>query len=199
MSKAVNATTTDDYRDAVASGKSANARSDGDFSTAVAIGSRGSIAISNGNYSHAVCVGEGDRAGSAFTVSVMGAGSHAVGIGDHHHIMANGNGHAVAVGDCGLVSATEAAAVAIGAGGCATAYGADGMAVALGYNSRARGMLGSWLVVAEFVHDYEAEKDRDDPVLHLVAIKAAKIDGVNIQPDVYYRLVDGEFVLAQNE
>lgn len=67
----------------------------------------------------------------------------------------------------------------------ATVEGKESVAIAIGKDCRARGVLGSWIVLAEWVRN-----DRiDDPIKE---VKAFKVDGVNIKENAFYRLVDGE-------
>ena len=47
----------------------------------------------------------------------------------------------------------------------------------------AKGALGCWLVLAE----------RDDKD-HILGVKAIKVDGVQIKPDTFYILKDGEVI-----
>ena len=88
------------------------------------------------------------------------------------------NGAATASGDSG-------AATASGYSGAATASGEQSVALASGYNGRARGAVGSWIVLTE----------RDDNMI-ILAMEAVKVDGAKIKPDVYYRLRGGKVVEA---
>ena len=62
----------------------------------------------------------------------------------------------------------------------AIATGSDSVAIATGKGSRAKAVLGCWLVLAE--------RDNDNAI---IAVKAVKVDGVNILPDTFYTLKDG--------
>lgn len=66
-----------------------------------------------------------------------------------------------------------------------TAGTKDSFAIAAGFKAKAKGALGSWIVLAErdaWNGDYYPVKD----------IKVFKVDGETIKPDTPYRLVDGE-------
>ena len=70
-------------------------------------------------------------------------------------------------------------------GGYSTAVveGKESIALAGGYKSMAKGALGCWLVLAE--------RDDED---HILGVKAIKVDGVQIKPDTFYILKDGEVI-----
>ena len=65
----------------------------------------------------------------------------------------------------------------------AVVEGKESIALAGGYKSMAKGALGCWLVLAE--------RDDED---HILGVKAIKVDGVQIKPDTFYILKDGEVI-----
>ncbi len=65
----------------------------------------------------------------------------------------------------------------------ATVEGKESIAIVTGRNSRAKGALGCWLVITE-----------RDNYGHILNVKAAKVDGLAIKPDTWYRLAGGELV-----
>lgn len=77
------------------------------------------------------------------------------------------------------------AASATGYAGAASATGEEGVASSLGLCGKAKGALGCWLVLAEWV--------RRDSGWHRADVRCAQVDGENIRPDTWYRLVDGQF------
>ena len=113
---------------------------------------------------------------------------------------ATGNcGAASATGNCGAASATgyRGAASATGYCGAASATGYCGaasaghetaIAVAWGREGKARGVLGSHIVCAEW--------REIDGTLKLVCAKMARVDGEIIKGNIYYKLENGEFVEA---
>ena len=63
--------------------------------------------------------------------------------------------------------------------------------MAIGYNSKAKGSLGCFIVLAE-CKALGSER-------HIVDVKSAKVDGEKIKPDTFYKLINGEFVEADKE
>ena len=64
----------------------------------------------------------------------------------------------------------------------------ESIALATGINSKAKGKIGCFIVLAEWKeinHEY-----------HIVDVKSAKVDGKNIKEDTFYTLKDGKFVEA---
>jgi hypothetical protein len=99
------------------------------------------------------------------------------------HAAAQGNcGHAAAQGYCGHAAAQ-------GDRGHAEVHGKDAIAAAFGIEGAALGELGDWIVCAEWEEDVDA--------WHISSVKAAKVDGEKIKPNVWYKLVGGEFVEAE--
>ena len=108
--------------------------------------------------------------------------------GDYSAATASGRySAATASGRSGAATASgrSGAATASGDSGAATASGEQSVALASGYNGRARGAVGSWIVLTE----------RDDNMI-ILAMEAVKVDGAKIKPDVYYRLRGGKVVEA---
>ena len=99
-------------------------------------------------------------------------------------------GAASATGYCGAASATGncGAASATGYCGAASAGHETAISVAWGREGKARGVLGSHIVCAEW--------REIDGTLKLVCAKMARVDGETIKGNVYYRLENGEFVEA---
>lgn len=65
----------------------------------------------------------------------------------------------------------------------------DSIAIATGFNSRAKGVLGSWIVIAE-IDAFGSSKIKD--------VKTFKVDGINIKENTFYTLKDGEAVEVNN-
>ena len=64
--------------------------------------------------------------------------------------------------------------------------GKESIALATGINSKAKGKIGCFIVLAEWKEiNYE---------YHIVDVKSAKVDGKNIKEDTFYTLKDGKFV-----
>lgn len=87
-------------------------------------------------------------------------------------------------GDCSAATNT---------GDCSaeTVEGKESVAMAIGYNSKAKGSIGCFIVLAEY-------KELGGKY-HIVDVKSAKVDGEKIKPDTFYKLINGEFVEADKE
>ena len=98
-------------------------------------------------------------------------------------------GAASATGLLGAASATGwyGAASSTGWYGAASATGEESVAAALGIDSKAKGALGCWLVLAEWAQDDEYNWHRTD-------VQCFKVDGEAIKPNIWYELKNGELV-----
>lgn len=85
----------------------------------------------------------------------------------------------------------RSAATNTGDWSAATVEGKESVAMAIGYNSKAKGSLGCFIVLAEY-KELGGE-------YHIVDVKSAKVDGEKIKPDTFYKLINGEFVEADKE
>ena len=81
----------------------------------------------------------------------------------------------------------RSAATNTGDRSAATVEGKESIAVVTGYASKAKGALGCWLVLTE----------RDD-ILHILGVQAVKVDGEAVKPGVFYALIDGKVVEADD-
>ena len=100
-----------------------------------------------------------------------------------------GRGAASATGGQGAASATgwRGAASATGGQGAASATGEESVAAALGIDSKAKGALGCWIVIAEWERDEEFKWHRKN-------VQCFKVDGENIKPNTWYKLKNGGLV-----
>ena len=82
--------------------------------------------------------------------------------------------------------------VATNTGDCsaATVEGKESVAIAIGYDSKVKGSIGCFIVLAEW-------KKFEDGTYHIVDVKSAKVDGTKIKPDTFYKLVNGEFIAEE--
>ena len=162
-----------DSSTAGSSGNSSTAGSSGNYSTA---GSSGdcSTAGSSGNSSTAGSSGNSSTAGSSGYSSTAGSS------GDYSTAGSSGNySTAGSSGDYSTAAAT-------GAYCRAKADGKDNIAVANGAHSKARGILGCYLVLTEYDDDG-----------NMLWAKMAKVDGVSVKENVWYMLKNGEFAEAE--
>lgn len=84
----------------------------------------------------------------------------------------------------------QSAATNTGDQSAATVEGKESVAMAIGCNSKAKGSIGCFIVLAEW-------KEFEDGTYHIVDVKSAKVDGVKIKPDTFYKLVNGEFIAEE--
>jgi hypothetical protein len=155
------------------SGYSSTAGSSGDYSTA---GSSGysSTAGSSGDYSTAGSSGYYSTAGSSGYYSTAGSSGNSS--------TAGSSGYSSTAGSSGYSST----AAATGAYCRAKADGKDNIAVANGAHSKARGVLGCYMVLTEYDDDG-----------NMLWAKMAKVDGAHIKENVWYTLKNGEFAEAE--
>ena len=109
--------------------------------------------------------------------------------GDYGASSATGyKGASSATGNCGASSAT-------GYKGASSAGDPESVAVAWGYHGKAKGVLGAYLVLADW------EGDEDDywhqNLWQLKGAKMVRVDGEIIKPDTYYTMKNGEVVEAE--
>ena len=94
-------------------------------------------------------------------------------------------GASSATGDCGASSAT-------GYKGASSAEDKDSIAVAWGYHGKAKGVIGSYLVLA----DWEGDEDNywTQELWSLKGAKMVRVDGTNIKANTWYTMINGEIV-----
>lgn len=80
----------------------------------------------------------------------------------------------------------QSAATNTGDQSAATVTGKESIAMAVGYDSKAKGALGCYIVLAEW--------KQIDGEYHIVDVQSAKVDGETIKADTFYKLIDGKFV-----
>ena len=156
---------TGDYSAASNTGDCSAASNTGDYSAASNTGYR-SAASNTGNWSAA---------------SNTGNCSAASNTGDYSAASNTGNCSAASnTGDCSAASNT-------GYRSAASNTGENGIAVAWGRDSKAKGALGCYIVLAEY-GDWNGS---EYPFLNA---KMHKVDGKTIKPDTWYKLKNGKFV-----
>ena len=99
------------------------------------------------------------------------------------------HGASSATGDYGASSAT-------GYKGASSAEDKDAVAVAWGYKSKAKGVIGSFLVFADWEYtgsEDNTEYDRNNQSAWVLnGAKMVQVDGENIKPDTWYTIENGE-------
>ena len=100
---------------------------------------------------------------------------------------------ASATGDYSGASATGNCSGASATGDYSGASAGKGsVAMAVGLQTRAKGEVGSWLVLTE------CKKTKDDEI-NIKNVKVAKVDGIKIKADTWYTLERGKFIEAKEE
>ena len=175
-----NAAASGDSGNAAASGRSGNAAASGDSGNAAASGDSGNAAASGWR-------GNAAASGRSGNAAASGWSGNAAASGDLGNAAASGrSGNAAASGWRGNAAASgeRGTAVATGEQGSSSANGEQCLAVAWGKDSRAKGKLGTWLVVTEY-----------DSGMILNA-KLVQVDGLTVKEETWYTLKNGEMVEA---
>ena len=146
-----------------------------------------SAASNTGNYSAASNTGDYSAA------SNTGDYSAASNTGDYSAASNTGNYSAASnTGNCSAASNTGNYSAASNTGyySAASNTGKNGIAVAWGRESKAKGALGCYIVLAEY-GDWNGQE------YPLVNAKIHKVDGKTIKPDTWYKLKNGKFVKVE--
>ena len=164
---------------AATSGDYSTAASSGDYSTAASSGHK-STAATSGYYSTA--------ASSGYYSTAATSGDYSTAASSGYYSTAASSGYKSTAASSGYnstaaTSGDYSTAATSGDYSTAVVEGKESIALAGGYKSMAKGALGCWLVLAE--------RDDED---HILGVKAIKVDGVQIKPDTFYILKDGEVV-----
>ena len=123
----------------------------------------------------------GDKSGASATGYKSGASA----TGDKSGASATGDySGASATGNCSGASATGYKSGA--------SAGKGSVAMAVGLQTRAKGEVGSWLVLTEC-------KKTKDGEINIKNVKVAKVDGIKIKADTWYTLKRGKFIKAKEE
>ena len=178
------ATNTGNYSAATNTGEYSAATNTGNRSAATNTGKR-SAATNTGDRSAATNTGDRSAAtntGNRSAATNTGYQSAATNTGNYS--AATNTGDQSAATNTGNYSA----ATNTGDRSAAIVEGKESIALATGINSKAKGKIGCFIVLAEWKEiNYE---------YHIVDVKSAKVDGENIKEDTFYTLKDGKFVEA---
>lgn len=139
----------------------------------------GSMAVSSGGGSIACATGEQSVAlGTGYSATTLNTGNFSV--ARNETLCYNSS---FVTGRRSLAECTKETGISVSTGERSGAKVANnGIAVAAGQNNCAAGDIGSFLVLAEWEYDVPKE------------VKAVKVDGETIKPNVYYTLHNGEVV-----
>ena len=161
---------TGDYGASSATGNCGASSATGDYGASSATGDYGASSAT-GDYGASSATG---YCGASSATGYKGASSAT---GDY--------GASSATGNCGASSAT-------GYKGASSAEDKDSIAVAWGYHGKAKGVLGSYLVLADWEGD-----ERNYWTQELWSLKGAKmvrVDGEKIKENTFYTMINGEIV-----
>ena len=149
-------------------------------------------AASNSGYSGAAS-NSGDR-GAASNSGVSGAASNSgyrgAASNSGYRGAASNSGYSGAASNSGYRGAASnsgdrGAAFSIGSYSSAETNAEKSIAVAVGYENKAKGNIGSWLVIAE----------RNDDV-EILSVISVKVDGKKVKADTWYKNVNKKIILA---
>lgn len=127
--------------------------------------------------------------------SATGRFGASIATGDYGASIATGSfGASIATGDYGASSATGRFGLSSTTGyfGSSSAENAEAIAVAWGYKSKAKGVLGAYLVFADWKCNKLGSTNPDG--WRLKGAKMVQVDGEKIKPDTWYRIEDGEII-----
>ena len=158
--------------------------SDEDYGASSATGYKGASSAT-GNYGASSATGD---YGASSATGYKGASSAT---GDYGASSATGNyGASSATGYCGASSAT-------GYKGSSEAQDPESIAVAWGYHGKARGVKGSYLVLA----DWEGNENNywTQEEWNLKGAKMVRVDGDKIKENTWYTMIYGEIVEVKDE
>ena len=176
---------TGDYGASSATGYKGASSATGDYGASSATGYKGASSAT-GNCGASSATGD---CGASSATGDYGASSAT---GDKGASSATGDyGASSATGNCGASSAT-------GYKGASSADDENSVAVAWGYKSKAKGVLGSHLVFAnwEYVGDEDDDSyDRSEPdAWELAGAVMVRVDGEKIKTDTWYTMKDGKVI-----
>ena len=174
---------TGDYGASSATGNCGASSATGDYGASSATGYCG--ASSATGYK-----GASSATGNCGASSATGYYGASSATGDYGASSATGNyGASSATGYCGASSAT-------GYYGASSAEDKDAVAVAWGYKSKAKGVLGAFLVFADWEYtgsEDDTEYDRNNQSAWVLnGAKMVQVDGENIKPNTWYTIENGE-------
>ena len=127
--------------------------------------------------------------------SATGYKSGASATGDYSGALATGyKSGASATGDYSGASVTGYCSSASATGYKSGASAGKGsVALSVGRDTKAKGSLGSWIVLTQ------CHKSKEDGQDYIDLVKVAKVDGKRIKADTWYTLKEGKFVIVDDD
>ena len=183
-----NAASSGDYGNTSSSGYKGNAASSGDYGNAASSGYKGNAA-SSGDYGNAASSGNcGNAASSGYKGNAASSGNcgNAASSGYKGNAASSGDyGNAASSGNCGNAASS-------GYCGSAKAAHPNSCAIAWGPESKASGVIGSHLVLAEWQSNGGIYWKEDTWTFKGATM--VTVDGENIEENVWYGLRNGKVV-----
>ena len=182
---------TGDYGASSATGDYGASSATGDYGASSATGYKGASSAT-GDYGASSATGD---YGASSATGYKGASSAT---GYKGASSATGyKGASSATGDYGASSATGncGASSATGYKGAAEAGDPESIAVAWGYKGKAKGVIGSYLVLADWEGNENEYWTQEE--WNLKGAKMIRVDGVNIKENTYYTMLNGKIVEAK--
>ena len=169
-------------------GNRSAATNTGDYSAATNTGNQ-SAATNTGNRSAATNTGDYSAAtNTGYQSAATNTGYQSAATNTGNRSAATNTGDYSAATNTG----NRSAATNTGNQSAASVEGEESIAIVTGKDSKAKGILGCWIVLTE-------RGDFDGVTYPIKEVKAFKVDGVNIKADTYYKLIDGEAVIVECE
>ena len=180
------------------SGYSAQLASSGDYAKLASSGDFAQLA-SSGDFAQLASSGDYAKlASSGYSAQLASSGDYAklASSGNSAQLASSGySAQLASSGDSAKLASSGNSAQLASSGNYArlASSGKHSVVAGIGVDNIAKGKKGSWLVLAEWVFDYE--KGRYIPKY----VKSKKIDGKTLKEDTFYQLKDGKFVEVRNE
>jgi hypothetical protein len=189
-------TSKDEFSTVISTGVDSVAAITGDYSAAINKWACG-VAASTG--ANSVVISEDNRAAAVttghYSVAITeGDNSVAVNTSIYSEAKVYGDSSiAVSSGTLGSAVSGGSYSIAVTSGfrGSAVADSPESIACGVGEENMAKGMLGCWLVLAEWALDFTPD---GHPTYSRKDVRVAKVDGETIKAGTWYKLVKGEFV-----
>ena len=151
-----------------------------------------SAATNTGDYSAATNTGDYSAAtNTGYQSAATNTGYYSAATNTGYYSAATNTGNYSAATNTGDRSAAtntgyQSAATNTGDYSAASVEGKDSIALAFGVESKAKGALGCYIVLAEWGEDDEGNRQ-------LKTVKCHKVDGKTVKPDTWYMLKNGKF------
>ena len=171
------------YSQVATSGDNSKVATSGDNSKVATSGDNSKVATS-GNYSQVATSGYNSRvatSGNYSQVATSGYNSQVATSGYNSRVATSGDNSKVAT------SGNYSQVATSGYNSRVALYGDNNVGANIGVDGIIKGKIGSWITLAEYEYDNFGN-------YICVCVKSAKIDGVKLKENVFYKLIDGEFV-----